>query len=134
MAEVTTQSALIFIYGLTSRVAEEVKTVCERPSQKLNLPLYIHPQMDYTYIYTIPRLPECLPLRPYWLPLTPHPQANVSPPLEPKGGGQHLLAGEGVGGANSILYSVMSSYARNLYDLGRASHFFSKYGNTTKDV
>ncbi len=30
--------------------------------------------------YTIPRLPECLSLRPNWLPPPPPPQASVSPP------------------------------------------------------
>ncbi len=36
----------------------------------------------------IPRVPECLFLR-----------LNCPPPLEPKGGGQHSLAGEGGGGS-----------------------------------
>ncbi len=34
-------------------------------------------------------------------PQTPPPQASVSPPLDPRGGGeQHSLKGEGVGGPN----------------------------------
>jgi hypothetical protein len=47
--------------------------------------------------YRIHRVPECLSLRGNWVPLTPSP-ASVSPPLDPKGGGeQHSLAGEGLG-------------------------------------
>ncbi len=34
-------------------------------------------------------------------PSPPPSQASVSPPLDPKGEGQHSLAGEGVGGPNS---------------------------------
>jgi hypothetical protein len=47
------------------------------------------------FLYDTYRVPECLFLRPKWLPPPPHPQASVSPPQ------QHSLAGEGAGGANS---------------------------------
>ncbi len=49
--------------------------------------------------YIIPRVPECLSLRPNWLPPPPLPQMSVSRPMEPKEG-QHSLAGEVAGGAN----------------------------------
>jgi hypothetical protein len=48
---------------------------------------------------TLTNVTDCPSLRPNWLPPPPLPQASVSP-LEPKGG-QHLLVGEGAGGAHS---------------------------------
>ncbi len=42
---------------------------------------------------------QCLYLGRNWVLPTPRPQTSVSPPsLDPKGGEQHSLAGEGVGG------------------------------------
>jgi hypothetical protein len=41
-----------------------------------------------------------MPHRQNWFPPPPHPEVNVSPP-GPKGGEQHSLAVEGVGGPNS---------------------------------
>ncbi len=53
----------------------------------------------------LPRVPECLSLRPNWLLPPPLPQASVSPPpeLEPTGGGggKIRLRVRGRGGANS---------------------------------
>ncbi len=50
----------------------------------------------------IHRLLECLSLRRNWFFPSPPLQASVSlPPLDPKGGEQQLLAGEGVGVPNS---------------------------------
>jgi hypothetical protein len=42
-----------------------------------------------------------MPHRRNWFPPHPHPEVNVPPPLDPKGGEQHSLAVEGVGGPNS---------------------------------
>ncbi len=70
----------------------------------------------------IPRVPECLSLRPNWLPPPPLPPASVSPPGTK--GGQHSLAGEGAGGepirtteekAWHSFYSVSVTNKRNFY-------------------
>ncbi len=47
--------------------------------------------------YTIPRVPECMSLRPNWLLTPPPPASECVPPLEPKGGGNtHLrVIGQG---------------------------------------
>ncbi len=59
-----------------------------------------------TLLYSIPRIPECLSLRPNWLP---PPRKRLFPPLEQYGGGgaspgKHSLGGEGAGGANSDVW------------------------------
>jgi hypothetical protein len=38
--------------------------------------------------YILPKVPECLSIRPNWLPPPPLPQASVSPP-DPQGEGTH---------------------------------------------
>jgi hypothetical protein len=60
-------------------------------------------QLHDAYRGIIPRVPECLSLRPNWLPPPPTipPKRVFPPPPGTTGGGQHLLAGEGAGGANS---------------------------------
>ena len=50
---------------------------------------------------TLTNVTDCPSLRPNWLPPPPLPQASVSPPGTKGGGGQHLLVGEGAGGAHS---------------------------------
>ncbi len=49
--------------------------------------------------YTIPRVPECLSLRPNWLPQPPYTQASVPPPPPPgtKGGSNTCLRVRGWG-------------------------------------
>jgi hypothetical protein len=56
-------------------------------------PFSPHPQRDYT----IPRVPQCLPLRPNWVRPPPLSQASGSPPREPKEGGNTRLRVRGWG-------------------------------------
>ncbi len=49
----------------------------------------------------IPRVPQCLSPRPNWVRPSPISRKQVARPPKPKGGGQHLPAGEGVDGPNS---------------------------------
>jgi hypothetical protein len=48
----------------------------------------------------MPRVPECLSLRPNWLPPSPSSSSEVSTPLEPTGV-THSLAGEAAGGGTN---------------------------------
>ncbi len=51
--------------------------------------------------YIIPKVSECLSLRPYLLPPSPFPPASVPPPPWNQKGGATLAGGEGAGRANS---------------------------------